>query len=216
MVVDAAFPRDRLLNIIAELQKTCPTTQIQLSDAVLSGAEQAITEGLADIVVTTRVPPGFLGDRLEEIEFVAVARPDHGLFQLERELTTEDLVRHVQAVIRDSGTLQRDDGWLGAEHRFTVSSMDSSLATVLAGLAYAWLPLPMVADLLRTGGLRSLPLTSGATRVVSLYIVLVRPSLVGPAARAAVDAFKRLSSGPHPPQPLEVGAALQSVTQLPD
>jgi DNA-binding transcriptional LysR family regulator len=62
LVVDAAFPRDRLLNIVAELQHLCPNTQMQLSDAVLSGAEDAIVDGAADVVVTTRVPPAHLGD----------------------------------------------------------------------------------------------------------------------------------------------------------
>src|SRR5215472_11068659 len=38
IVVDAAFPRERLMRIIAELQRLCPETQMQLSDAVLSGA----------------------------------------------------------------------------------------------------------------------------------------------------------------------------------
>src|SRR5579862_1993596 len=51
LVVDAAFPRERLLKIVAELQQLCPNTQMQLSDAVLSGAEEAITDGLADVVV---------------------------------------------------------------------------------------------------------------------------------------------------------------------
>ena len=141
LVVDAAFPRTRLLDVIGELQNTCPSTQIQLADVVLSGAEQAIIEGSADVVVTSRVPPGFLSDWLLDVSFVAVARPDHPLLRLQRELTTDDLVRHVQAVVRDSGTLHpRDEGWLGAARRFTVSSMEASLATILAGLAYAWLP----------------------------------------------------------------------------
>jgi len=194
LVVDAAFPRPRLLDIIAELQKSCPGTQIQLSDAVLSGAEDAIKEGTADVVVTSRIPPGFLGDRLLDVEFVAAARPDHALFALDRALTTDDLVRHVQAVVRDSGsTHPRDEGWLGAEHRFTVSSMESSLATLLAGLAYAWLPEHMLAELLRDGRLRRLPLASGGSRLVSLHIVLVHSDVVGPAARAAVASFKEQS-----------------------
>ena len=58
LVVDAAFPRLQLLGIIAELQQSCPGTQIQLADVVLSGAEEAITAGIADLVVTSRVPAG--------------------------------------------------------------------------------------------------------------------------------------------------------------
>jgi DNA-binding transcriptional LysR family regulator len=192
LVVDAAFPRPRLLGIAAELQQSCPNTQIQLADAVLSGAEEAITDGNADLVVTTRVPQGYLGDWLLDVQFTAVARPDHALFRLDRELTADDLVRHVQAVVRDSGTVRpRDEGWLGAPRRFTVSSLEASLATILAGLAYAWLPDHMLADLLKSGALRRLPLVAGSSRIVSLHMVAARPQLLGPAGRAAVAAFHR-------------------------
>jgi DNA-binding transcriptional LysR family regulator len=192
LIVDAAFPRARLLNIVAELQSSCPSTQIQVADVVLSGAEQAITEGSGDLVVTSRVPPGYLSDWLLDVNFIAVARADHPLLKLGRELTTDDLARHVQAVVRDSGSSNpRDEGWLGAERRFTVSSMDASLATILAGLAYAWLPEHMLTEQLQRGALQRLPLVSGAARNVSLHIVMVHANVLGPAARAAADAFHR-------------------------
>ncbi len=192
LIVDAAFPRARLLDIVAELQTSCPNTQIQVADVVLSGAEQAIIEGSADLVVTSRIPPGYLGDWLLDVDFIAVARADHPLFKIERDLTTDDLAHHVQAVVRDSGTSHpRDEGWLGAPRRFTVSSMDASLATVLAGLAYAWLPQHLLAELLRSGAVRRLPLVSGASRIVSLHIVPLHANVAGPAVRAAADAFHR-------------------------
>jgi DNA-binding transcriptional LysR family regulator len=192
LVVDAAFPRPRLLEIIAELQSSCPSTQIQLADVVLSGAEEAIVAGSADLVVTSRVPPGYLGNWLMDVKFVAVAHVKHPLSQLGRELVAEDLVHHVQAVVRDSGTQNpRDDGWLGSERRFTVSSLEASLATISAGLAYGWLPEHMLVAPLREGTLRELPLLAGARRNVSLHIVLAQPDLLGPAASAAVESFHR-------------------------
>ena len=191
LVVDAAYPRTCLLDIVAELQRRCPNTQIQLSDAVLSGAEDAITQNLADVVVTSLIPPGYLGDSLLDVAFLAVARPDHPLFAVKRKLTAEDLMRHVQAVVRDSGsTHRRDDGWLGAEHRFTVSSLEASLSTLLAGLAFAWLPEHLVRDALDAGLLKRLPLANGGRRVVQLHIVMVRPNLIGPAAQAALTLFR--------------------------
>lgn len=192
LVVDAAFPRDHLMKIIAELQQLCPNTQMQLSDAVLSGAEEAIADELADVVVTAAVPGNHFGEFLLDVTFVAVARPGHPLFGLGRELSFEDLARHVQVVVRDSGVKHpRDDGWLGAERRCTVSSMEASLATVRAGLAYAWLPEHVVAESLRSGALKPLPLAAGRERRVPLYLVLVRPEVAGPAARAAVECFQR-------------------------
>ncbi len=192
LIVDAAFPRARLLDIVAELQTSCPNTQIQVADVVLSGAEEAIIDGSADLVVTSRVPPGYLGDWLLDVDFIAVARADHPLFKIERDLTTDDLAHHVQAVVRDSGTSHpRDEGWLGAQRRFTVSSMDASLATILAGLAYAWLPQHLLVEPLRSGAVRRLPLASGASRIVSLHIVPLHANVLGPAVRAAADAFHR-------------------------
>jgi DNA-binding transcriptional LysR family regulator len=192
LVVDAAFPRDRLLSIVGELQQLCPNTQMQLSDAVLSGAEDAIADGTADVVVTTRVPSGHLGDWLLDVTFVAVARSDHALFSIDHALTPEDLTRHVQVVLRDSGVKHpRDEGWLGAELRCTVSSREASLAIVEAGLAYAWLPEHLIRGALDRGVIRRLPLAAGASRNVPLSLVLVHADLAGPAARAAVEAFQR-------------------------
>jgi DNA-binding transcriptional LysR family regulator len=192
LVVDAAFPRERLLSIVGELQQLCPNTQMQLSDAVLSGAEDAIVDGTADVVVTTRVPSGYLGDWLLDVTFIAVARSDHALFRVDHALTSEDLTRHVQVVVRDSGVKQpRDEGWLGAELRCTVSSVEASLATVEAGLAYAWLPEHLIRGPLDRAAIRRLPLGAGGSRNVPLSLVLVNADLAGPAARAAVEAFQR-------------------------
>ena len=192
LVVDAAFPRERLLKIVAELQRLCPNTQMQLSDAVLSGAEEAIADGVADVVVTAHVPSGYVGEFLLDVTFIAVARPDHPLFEVGHDLSFEDLTRHVQVVVRDSGQKQpRDEGWLGAERRCTVSSMEASLATVKAGLAYAWLPEHVVVEPLRDGTLKALPLSNGRERRVPLYLVLVHSEVAGPAARAAVEGFQR-------------------------
>jgi len=192
LVVDAAFPRERLLKIVAELQQLCPNTQMQLSDAVLSGAEEAIEEGAADVVVTTRVPSGHLGDWLLDVTFIAVAQINHPLFNVDHPLTSDDLTRHVQAVVRDSGVRHpRDEGWLGAELRCTVSSTEASLATVEAGLAYAWLPEHLIRGSLERGVIKPLPLAAGVSRNAPLYLVLVNPDLAGPAARAAIDAFQR-------------------------
>jgi DNA-binding transcriptional LysR family regulator len=192
LVVDAAFPRDRLLSIVAELQQLCPNTQMQLSDAVMSGAEDAIVDGTADVVVTSRVPAGYLGDWLLDVTFVAVAQSNHALFNVDHALTHEDLMHHVQVVVRDSGIKHpRDEGWLGAELRCTVSSMEASLATVEAGLAYAWLPEHLIWGALERGEIRRLPLAAGEARNVPLNLVLVNADLAGPAARAAVEAFQR-------------------------
>lgn len=193
LVIDASFPQPVLLGVLAELRTTCPNTTISLADAVLSGAEDAITEGKADVVVTTRVPQGFAGDWLRDVEMIAVAAPSHPLHALQRPLSVDDLVMHTQVVVRDSGRHPRDEGWLGAQLRWTVGSLEASHAAVRAGLAYAWLPAHLIADDLAASKLKPLPLNAGGMRRMALYVVLARGETAGPAARQALELLRRHS-----------------------
>jgi DNA-binding transcriptional LysR family regulator len=94
--------------------------------------------------------------------------------------------------VRDSGVKHpRDEGWLGAERRCTVSSLEASLAMVKAGLGFAWLPEHLISEALAQRSLRALPLEMGGSRPLPLHLVLVRPESAGPAARAAVELFQR-------------------------
>jgi len=191
LVVDATFPQEVLLGMLAELRQGCPLTTLFLDDAVLSGAEDAITSGNADVVITTRVPPGFLGDWLMDVEMVAVAAPSHPLHALGRTLTADDLALHTQVVVRDSGHARRDEGWLGAQQRWTVAALEASHAAARAGLAYAWLPAHLLSEDFVSGRLKPLPLDVGAMRRMPLYVVLVKGEAAGPAARLALELFQR-------------------------
>lgn len=192
LVVDAAYPQPRLLGILGELRVGCPHTTVSLADAVLSGAEEAITAGTADVVITTRVPQGFVGDWLLDVEMIAVAAPAHPLHQLDRMLTLDDLTLHPQVVVRDSGRMQpRDEGWLGAQQRWTVASVEASHALCRNGLAYAWLPMHLVAEDIAAAKLKPLPLAVGGMRKMPLHVVLVKGETAGPAARQALELFQR-------------------------
>jgi DNA-binding transcriptional LysR family regulator len=196
LVADKAFPRARLLRVLRELKNRCPSTEVELSDAVLSGAEEAITDGAADVVVTVHVPTDVLGDFLCETTFVAVASSSHPLHNLGRPISHRDLERHQQVVLRDSGTrAPRSEGYLGAKLRWMVAGFDTSTAIVEAGLAYAWLPRYFIRQQLAVGTLKLLPLEAGATRTVKLHVVLVRPAEAGPVARMAVQLFREFAVG---------------------
>jgi DNA-binding transcriptional LysR family regulator len=209
LVVDSTFPQPQLLGILDALRVACPHTQIALADAVLSGAEDAIEQGSGDVVVTTRVPPGFLGDWLMDVTMLAVAAPAHPLHALGRALTLDDLALHTQMVVRDSGHAARDEGWLGAQQRWTVAALETSHAAVRAGLAYAWLPAHLVADDIAAQRLAPLPLTVGGVRRMPLYVVLVKGETAGPAARMALELFQR-----HRP-PAAMNMTIQAADERP-
>jgi DNA-binding transcriptional LysR family regulator len=193
LAADVAFPVRLLLDALARFALIAPTTRVQLKEVVLSGADEALLDQSADLVIGSRVPPGFLGDVLLEIEFVAVARPDHPLHQLGREITVDDLVHGQQIVIRDSGTVKpRDEGWLGAAQRWTVTGIETSISLVAGGLGFAWLPCHLIGPYIEANTLKPLPLREGQRRRGPLYLMYAQPELAGPATRELAQVLREV------------------------
>jgi len=188
LTVDVAFPTRLLLQALEQFTAWAGPTRLQLNEEVLSGADEALIAQTADVVIGTRVPPGFFGDLIFDVEMIAVASPSHPLNALGRELSSDDLRRHLQVVLRDSGSHQpRDDGWLAAERRWTVTGLNTSLAMVEAGLGYAWLPRHIIEKRIAQGVLMRLRLATGGTRRVPLFLIFACPELVGPATRKLAE-----------------------------
>src|SRR3546814_1063535 len=79
---DTLFPdttlfRSLLLRALSQFTQVAGQTRLQLTEVVLSGADEALVEQRADILVGTRVPAGFLGNLLLDVDFIAVAHPLH-------------------------------------------------------------------------------------------------------------------------------------------
>ncbi|UDM52785.1 LysR family transcriptional regulator [Cupriavidus sp. MP-37] len=192
LAVDAALPADLLLSALKAFAQLAPQTRVHITEVVLSGADQALLQRQAGLAIGTRIPTGHFGERLLDIPFVAVAHPAHPLHQLGRELTAEDLSREMQVVLRDSGPANpRDDGWLGATLRWTVSHMEAMRMLVAGGLGFAWLPEHLVTDGARAGALLPLPLREGRIRHVPLFLIHSQPDLSGPATRHLGDVLAK-------------------------
>ncbi|KAF0191489.1 MAG: transcriptional regulator [Gammaproteobacteria bacterium] len=196
LVVDAAFPVDSLMSALKMFAPISRGTRVQLQEVVLSGAEEALEDGSADLAVGAEVPAGFLGDALLEIEFVAVAHAEHPLHHLGRAVTANDLRREIQVVIRDSGLYRKKDvGWLGAEYRWTVTSIDTAVTTVCSGLGFGWLPRHQIREAVSRGIVKALPMRAGGVRKAYLYLIFGRREKVGPATQQLAESLRRAVGG---------------------
>ncbi len=186
IVSDTLFPADCMLSCMQSLAQDCPHTRLEYLETVLSGAEEALLERRCDIAITGIVPPGFLGDHLLRVRFLAVAHRDHPLHQLNRNLDFRDLRPYRQLVVRDSGARRpRDAGWLDAAQRLTVSRIDTSVSAVARGIGFAWLPEIALQSQLQQGLVRALPMTEGGERFADLFLVVPDRDQAGPAAQKA-------------------------------
>ncbi|WP_040262092.1 LysR family transcriptional regulator [Pseudomonas massiliensis] len=192
LVVDAAYPNARLVRALSEFMPQSRGCRVRLREEVLSGVEEVLLEGLADLAISGFSIPGYLGTEMSRVEFVAVAHPDHALHGMNRPLTFQDLENQLQVVIRDSGRQQpRDVGWLGSEQRWTVGSLATAASFVSSGLGFAWLPRHMIGRELREGSLKPLPLEQGGSRQPAFYLYSSKEKPLGPATQILVELLRR-------------------------
>lgn len=183
LAVDAVFPDDLLFEALANFGQAYPLTRINLLETVLSGSSEALIRRDASLAIVSALPPGFTGDPLIRLSFVAVAAPQHPLHQKNRPITLSDLRSERQLVVRDSGSQRLDAGWLGAEKRWTVGHLSTSIRAVEKGLGFAWFPRLKIARQLASGSLLPLPLAEGAERHATLYLVYADGDFVSPVCK---------------------------------
>ncbi len=182
LVVDAAFPTEILMRALELFAPQDRGTRVNLQEVVLSGGKEALQSGDADIVISDQKSNQSLSDVLISIDFIAVAHPQHPLHLLNRSLQLSDLQRETQIVIRDSGQQHPlNSGWLGADHRWTVSSPDSVLSVLQHGLGYAWLPQHYIEQAISHQQLKILPLQQGQCYTGNLHLYYGKPDNLGPA-----------------------------------
>jgi DNA-binding transcriptional LysR family regulator len=191
LAVEIIFPTWLLLKSLARFAEERPETRIELYETVLSGTEEALLKRNVDLAIGSSIPPGFAGDLLMNMRFIAAAHPDHPLHRLERELTLQDLRKHRHLVIRDSGSQRRGGTWLGAEQVWTVSHKATSIHAAAMGLGFAWFPEDTVRRELAEGTLKALPLREGGERFASLYLVFADRDYAGPGALKLADTIRR-------------------------
>ena len=182
LAVEIIFPTWLLLQCFARFADEQPQMRIELYETVLSGTEEALLRRRVDLAICSRVPPGFAGDPLMRLRFIAAAHPDHPLHQLGRDLTMQDLRQHRHLIIRDTGSQRRSGSWLGAEQSWTVSHKATSIHAAGLGLGFAWYAEEWVRGDLARGVLKQLPLREGGERWGTLYLVFADRDYAGPGA----------------------------------
>ncbi|WP_100657150.1 LysR family transcriptional regulator [Alteromonas flava] len=184
LAVELAFPREIVFDCLAEFLPLSRGSRVKIIDSVLTGTEEIITHKQADIVISSTVPKGFLGEPLAMIDFIAVCAPQHTLAQLPSPIDPNELQQHLQIVIKDTANLPiENQGWLKSEQRWTVSQFDSAVGLLLQGLGFCWLPKHVVCEHLTMGSLCQLNIAGSSFKRVSAFIVIPAPDNIGPGSQ---------------------------------
>lgn len=187
VAVDVIADIEPLLWAFEALAKVSPITRVRMYETSLSGTEEMLLERKASLVITGKVPPGFMGKKLELVSMIPVAHKHHPLAN-SKNISENELKNYRQIVLRDTGTKRvQDVGWLGAEQRWTVSHFQTAVSIVQRGLGFAFVPRSAANKLIESGELVVLDLTWQADRSVQLYLVPGSTSTNGPACELLMN-----------------------------
>jgi len=184
IAVEIVFPTWLLLKCLDRFGEEAPHARIEVIEAVLGGAPEALLERRVDLALTPRVPPGFTGESLMRLGFVPAAHPKHPLFRLGRPLTLKDLRKHRHLNVRDTSVKRDKRGTiLEAEQRWTVGHMATSLQAARMGFGFAWYPEDKIREEIAAGQLKVLPLEDRRDVFAEIYLVVTDPEGAGPGVR---------------------------------
>jgi len=188
IAAEIIFPTWLLLECLDGLTGEFPDMRVQLHESVLGGTTELLTQGAVDLAIASSIPPGFVGDPLMQVRFIAAASPKHPLHQLGRALTLDDLRRHRHLVVRDSGSQPTSSAaWQVSEKRWTVTSKATSIRAACMGMGFAWYGEDMIRRELDSGQLEPLPLETGRERFATLYLVFADADGAGPGTRRLAE-----------------------------
>jgi DNA-binding transcriptional LysR family regulator len=183
VAVEVIFPTWLMLECLARFGEESPQTRVELIESVISGTPEALLQGQADLAITAIVPPGFLGEPLMRVRFVLVAHPEHPLHKLGRAPTMQDLRKHRQLVVRETGLKRATPTRVEATQRWTLTYMTSAIGAARFGHGYGWFPEYKIRDELAAGTLKPLPVREGGESFGQLYLVLADPDAAGPGTQ---------------------------------
>jgi len=187
LVVDAAFPTPLLTQALELFAPESRGTQVALKEVIMSGAEDSVAAGEADIVIGHQLPPHGLGNEIIQIPFIAVAHKHHPLNNMQRDITESDLRKQRQVVVSDSGHQKRDIGWLSGAERWSVSNLHTSATFIIGNMGFAWLPYHQIEHSLEQGIIRPIPLQQGQTYMATLHLYYGDNNQPGPATKMLSD-----------------------------
>lgn len=188
IALELAFPDEFLTPILNAFYPHCRGSRLNIIDTVLTGTEELINSGWAHIALTASIPKGFLNEPILNVQFVAVTHPGHPLALVEAEIDPNELVQHLQIVIKDTAKAPVErQGWLKAEQRWTVSQFESAIKLLKQGLGFCWLPLHDVSALIESGELVKLNIKGSSFRSITMSLVNPHSDRMGPGTQMLTE-----------------------------
>jgi DNA-binding transcriptional LysR family regulator len=170
--VDTIFPNARLFAALAEFSRSFPYVHLKLRQTTFLSADSEFSAHNAHLCVAGLMSREYFVKPILDIRMLAVARRDHPLHSLKREVSRIDMMPHMLVIVEGSGAGNTKHQPRSPAQRFLpVSTIEAAIDAVRSGLCFGWLPVYRIQPYLDSAELCPLRMPVGGTREVRLSLV---------------------------------------------
>jgi DNA-binding transcriptional LysR family regulator len=196
-VVDVLFPIEAIAESATQFRDRFPRTPLRLYVEALGGAYKPVLDGRCSFGVVGSlpiVPDSMTVERLQGVDMIMVAAPEHPLAALQGVIPKKELAKHVQLVLTDRSELTagREFGVM-SPLTWRLGDLFAKHAFLLKGLGWGGMPSHAVKKDLREGRLaklsiEDLPEESLILPMSAVYLTAKPP---GPAGRWLIERLRQ-------------------------
>ena len=189
-------PRACVLDLLDAFRAMYPTIGLRLFVEEIGGVPELVLDGRADLGILGKPSlASASGEPLDATavgfsDVIAVARPDHPLAMLDRQLTDTDMADHRQ-LVPTSRALPRYQNQM-VNDVWEIAELDMRYLMILRGMGWGTVPTYLVADDLARGTLVPLDMSAhpGEAMRVPLFAVHKKDAAIGPATRWLIEKMR--------------------------
>lgn len=170
--VDGVYPNERLFAALAQLARVYPHAHPKLHRASFLSAVEEFSSFGADLCIAGLSAREQLIKPILDIRMKAVARADHPLHAVKRQLTRMDLIQRLAVIIEGSGNDARRQPHAPSQRYLAVNTVDAAIEAVRSGIGFGWLPVYRIQPYLDSGELVGLQLPLGGERFARMNLIM--------------------------------------------
>lgn len=195
IAIDSVLTCDAIYELIEAFQRIQPKTEIRLTEEVLGGSWDALSDDRCDLVIGAPGAPPTTGYGIHSLGHVAfdfVVAGGHPLTEIPQPIPTSAILDYPTVIVADSSQHLpvRSSGLLDGRSRIIVPTIDHKIEAQCKGLGVGYLPRHRIAQELADGRLATLELD--APRPPSEISVAWSRGNTGKGLKWFVDHLKKM------------------------
>ncbi len=170
--VDSIFPNALLFSALAEFARSFPYVHPKIRQTTFLSPDSEFSAHGAHLCVAGLISREYFVKPILDIRMTAVARHDHPLHSMNRNVSRADMMQHTLVVVEGAGSGNAKRQPHGAAQRFLpVTTIEAAVEAVGSGLCFGWLPIYRIQPYLNRAEFLPLSMPVGGTREVRLNLI---------------------------------------------